>query len=190
MLPKLQKKMSKLISIGKILNFHGIKGEVKMGFTAGNENLIKSLKQVFVFQNNVKIPLDIVSIRFHKNFAIVKFKQINSINEVMPIKGLLVHIEENIFKSKLQNDEFLINDLIGADVFDTENQKIGTVVDMGENKASDLLQIQKTNGLCFMVPFVKEWVPGVDLENNKIVIKMENGIDTTVNQEQNENDKI
>ena len=87
MLPKLQKKMSKLISIGKILNFHGIKGEVKMGFTAGNENLIKSLKQVFVFQNNVKISLDIASVRFHKSFAIVKFKQINSINEVIKNYG-------------------------------------------------------------------------------------------------------
>ena len=61
---------NKLISIGKILNFHGIKGEVKAGFTAGKESLLKSLKQVFVFQNNVKTAYDIESVRFHKNFAI------------------------------------------------------------------------------------------------------------------------
>ena len=182
--------MSKLISVGKILNFHGIKGEVKMGFTAGRETVLKNLKQVFVFTDNVKKQLDVESVRFHKNTAIIKFKQLNSINDVMSVKGLLVHVNEDILKAGLQKDEFLINDLIGLKVYDTEGIEIGKVSDVGENKASNLLEIQKNNGLKFMVPFVKEWVPSVDLENNKIVIKMENGIDTTVNQEQNENDKI
>ena len=45
---------SKLISIGKILNFHGIKGEVKMGFTSGKESVIKSLKKVYIFVDNKK----------------------------------------------------------------------------------------------------------------------------------------
>lgn len=171
--------MNKLISVGKILNFHGIKGEVKMGFTAGNENLIKSLKQVFLFHNDVKSPYDVESVRFHKNFAIIKLKQVNSVNEVLAIKGLLVHVTEEMFKSKLQTDEFLIKDLLNVEVFDTDGNKIGRVVDLGENKANDLLEIEKTNGLKFMVPFVKEWVPNVDLENNKIVVKLSDGIDTS-----------
>lgn len=171
--------MNKLISVGKILNFHGIKGEARMGFTAGNENLIKSLKQVFIFLDNVKYSYDVESVRFHKNFAIIKFRQINSIDEVMEVKGLLVHVTEETFKNKLQKDEFLIKDLLGIDVFDTDGNKIGRVLDLGENKANDLLEIEKTNGLKFMVPFVKEWVPEVDLANNKIVIKMSDGIDTS-----------
>ena len=178
--------MSKLISVGKILNFHGIKGEVKMGFTAGKEDLIKSLKQVYVFIDNVKTSFDIQSVKFHKNTAIVKFKQMNSINDVMQIKGLLVHITEDMLKSKLEKDEFLISDLVGLEAFDTEGSKIGTVFDIGENKASNLLEIQKLNGLKFMVPFVKEWVPVVDLPANKIVIKMIEGIDADVPQQDKE----
>ena len=77
--------MSKLVSVGKILNFHGIKGEVKVGFTSGKENFIASLKKVFVFKNNEKLSLDVVSVRFHKNFAIIKFKQVNSIDDVVNI---------------------------------------------------------------------------------------------------------
>ncbi len=178
--------MSKLISVGKILNFHGIKGEVKMGFTAGKEDLIKSLKQVYVFIDNVKTSFDIQSVKFHKNTAIVKFKQMNSINDVMCIKGLLVHITEDMLKSKLEKDEFLISDLVGLEAFDTEGSKIGTVFDIGENKASNLLEIQKLNGLKFMVPFVKEWVPVVDLPANKIVIKMIEGIDADMPQQDKE----
>lgn len=171
--------MSKLISIGKILNFHGIKGEVKMGFTSGKEQVIKNLKKVYLYINNNKLCYDIETVRFHKNFAIVKFKQINTVNEVMDIKGLLVHIEEDLLKSKLQKDEYLINDLIGLNVFDTNGHKIGIICDMGDNKANDLIQIQKPNGLKFMVPFVKDWVPMVDINNKKIVINMREGIDFT-----------
>ena len=170
--------MSNLVSIGKILNFHGIKGEVKMGFSAGKEDLIKKLKQVYIFQNNIKLTYDVSSVRFHKNFANIKFKQINSVNEVMEIKGLLVHITEDMLKSKLEKDEFLIKDLVGLAAFDTDGNKLGVVADIGENKASNLIEIQKANGLKFMVPFVKEWVPVVDLDNQKIVINMIEGIDT------------
>ena len=169
---------NKLISIGKILNFHGIKGEVKAGFTAGKESLLKSLKQVFVFQNNVKTAYDIESVRFHKNFAIIKFKQINSINEVMAVKGLLLHIYEETLKSGLDKDEFLISDLSGLCAYDTEGNKIGIVSGIGDNNATNLLEIQKTDGLKFLVPFVKEWVPVVDIDNGKIVVNMIDGIES------------
>ena len=96
---------------------------------------------------------------FIKNTAIIKFAQLNSINDVMNVKGLLVHVNEDVLKAGLQKDEFLINDLIGLKVYDTSGIEIGKVSDVGENKASDLLEIQKSNGLKFMVPFVKEWVP-------------------------------
>lgn len=173
-------KMSKLVSIGKILNFHGIKGEVKMGFTSGNESLIKSLKQVCIFVANKKEIFNVLAVRFHKNFAIVKFENVNSIDDVMKIKGALVHVTEEVIKNKLSKDEFLVADLIGLDVFDTQGVKVGIVTDMGTNNASDLVEIQKTNGLKFLVPFVKHWIPVVDMDNRKIIVNMEGGIDTSV----------
>ena len=180
--------MNKLISVGKILNFHGIKGEVKMGYTAGRETVLKNLKQVFVFTDNVKKQLDVESVRFHNNTAIIKFKQLNSINDVMNVKGLLVHVNEDILKAGLQKDEFLINDLIGLKVYDAEGIEIGKVSDVGENKASNLLEIQKNNGLKFMVPFVKEWVPQVDIADNKIVVNLIDGIEPNSNSAENDNE--
>lgn len=172
--------MAKLVSVGKILNFHGIKGEVKMGFTAGKEDLIKSLRVVYIYINNNKVEYTVQSVRFHKNFAIIKFKEINSVNDVMDIKGLLVHIQEDVLKHKLQKDEYLISDLVGLSAFDVNGNKLGVILDMGENRASDLLQIKKDNGLTFMVPFVKELVPEVDIKNKRIVINAIEGLDTTL----------
>lgn len=169
--------MNKLISVGKIINFHGIKGEVKLGYSAGKEDLIKSLKEVYVFINDEKKLLDVEYVRFHKNFALVKFKQLNSINDVMLYKGLLVHIYKDSVKSHLEEDEYLIADLEGLDVFDTDGNKIGTVDVVGENKASNLICVKKPDMKTFLVPFVKELVPVVDLGNKKIVIKLLDGMD-------------
>ena len=120
------------------------------------------------------------SVRFHKNFAIVKFNEINSVNEVMNIKGLLVHTTEDLLKAKLKKDEFLISDLIGLNAFDTDGNKLGIITSLGENKATDLIQIKKDNGLSFMVPFVSELVPEVDLANNRIIINAIEGLDSTI----------
>ena len=61
------------ISVAKILNFHGIKGEARVGYSVGNENKLKSLKSLFVHFQNEYVQLKIKNLRFHKNFAIIKF---------------------------------------------------------------------------------------------------------------------
>lgn len=168
---------NKLISVGKILNFHGIKGEVKMGFTAGNEALIKKLSSVFIFIDNQKKSFQVESVRFHKNFAIIKFSEINSIDEVMTVKGLFVYLEEARVKSELEKDEFLINDLIGLIVKDTKGNNVGIVNQVGENRATSLISVKKPDGKIFLVPFVKELVPEVDTENGYVTVNMIDGLD-------------
>ena len=106
----------------------------------------------------------------------------------MNVKGLLVHINDDVLKAGLQKDEFLINDLIGLKVYDTAGIEIGKVSDVGENKASNLLEIQKNNGLKFMVPFVKEWVPKVDIADNKIVVNLIDGIEPNSNSAEMDNE--
>lgn len=73
--------MRELISIGKILNFHGISGEAKVGYSDAKR--IESAKKVIVKNS----ALTIERVRFHKNFAIVKFKEISDINELLNYKG-------------------------------------------------------------------------------------------------------
>ena len=109
--------MSKLISVGKILNFHGIKGEVKVGYTKGKEQLIESLEKVFVTKNGIQKEYTVESVRFHKQFALIKFEEINSINDVEEIKGLEIKIPREHAETELTEDEFFVSDLIGAEVF-------------------------------------------------------------------------
>lgn len=162
--------MDELISIGKILNFHGIKGEVKLGYTKGKEAQIQNLKTVYINVDGVNKPFTVSSVRFHKQHALVKFAEINSINEVEVIKGKEVRILKTVAEDFLQNDEFLVSDLIGMNVLNSDEELIGTVDEVGSNGASEILEIKDANGKKHLVPFVKQLVPFVDLKSRTIVI--------------------
>ena len=153
-----------LISIAKILNFHGINGEVKAGYSQGNENKLKKLKFVYVNYQNEYLELKIKSLKFHKNFAIIKFENIDNINDVIKYKGLNLYTKESNIIENLDEDEYLISQLTGLKVYDKSGLFLGIVEEVAENKASSLLSVRynKDNKLYF-VPFVKQLVLKVDL---------------------------
>ena len=162
------------ISIGKITNFFGIKGEAKVGYD--NQNQLKSAKRVFLLDDDSKRELDVQLIRFHKNFAIVKFAQINDINELIQYKGQRIFVSKSDALNKLEKDEYLISDLIDCEVYTEDGEKIGVVVNISNNSSQDLLNIKNYLGQISLVPFVNEFFPEVDIKNKKIIIKPIEGL--------------
>jgi len=162
------------ISIGKITNFFGIKGEAKVGFS--DEKRIKEAKFVYMLDDSSKAKLEITSVRFHKNFAIIKFKEINDINELMQFKGQRISVSKNEVLKNLDKNEFLVNDLVGCVVFNENNEKIGEVVAISNNSSQDLLNIKNGFGKIDLVPFVDEFFPVVDIKNKKIIINPIEGL--------------
>ena len=67
-------------------------------------DFIASLSRVFVKKNENYIFLDISSVRFHKNFAIIKFAQINSIDDYYTIRNKDLSIK-NIINSNQFKEE-------------------------------------------------------------------------------------
>ena len=168
--------MTKYISVGKILNFHGIKGEAKVGFTKNQEDFFCSLKRFFVKLNGEYKSLDITNIRLNKNVALVKFAEINSINELMEYKGAFLYVEENTVRESLDEDEFLIDELVGLEVFDTDGKKQGFVVGVSNNGASDLLSVKTNSKKVVLIPFVKAIVPEVSIKDKKVLINNIEGL--------------
>ena len=168
--------MSKFISVGKILNFHGIQGEAKVGFSKNQQDFFLSLSSVYVKDNNEYKCLKITRARLNKTFAIVKFEGINSINELIPLKGSLLFVEEQTIRDNLEEDEFLIDELVGLGVVDTDGNSLGFVVGVSNNGATDLLSVKtKTKNIC-LIPFVKAIVVDVSLKEKKVVINNLEGL--------------
>lgn len=168
--------MTKFVSVGKILNFHGIKGEAKVGFTKNQEDFFCSLDKVFVKKEHDYVPLKIVSSRLHKNLALVKFDGINSIDALLPYKGAFLYVQEDTIRENLEEDEFLIDELVGLEIFDIEGKKQGFVVGVSNNGANDLLSVKTNAKKIVLIPFVKAIVTDVSIKDKKIVINNLEGL--------------
>ncbi len=168
--------MSKYISVGKILNFHGIQGEAKVGYSKNQQDFFCSLKEVFVLSEHEYVPLKIKSCRLNKSFAIVKFEGINSINDILPYKNSLLFVPEETIRESLDEDEFLIDELVGLEVFDTNDRKIGFIIGVSNNGATDLLSVKTKSKKVSLVPFVKAIVTHVSIKDKKVVINNLEGL--------------
>ena len=161
--------MSKYVSVGKILNFHGVRGDAKVGYSRNQQDFLMSLVSVFVLFNNEYIPLKIKSIRFNNKFALIKFDGIDTVNDIVKYKGCLLFVEEQTIRENLDADEFLIDELVGMDVV-ANNNTVGVVVGVSNNGQSDFLSVKTPNKKVSLVPFVKAIVLNVDIKQKIVEI--------------------
>ena len=169
--------MTKYISVGKILNFHAIKRDAKVGFSKNQQDFFMSLDTVYLKDKQNYIPLEIESVKPHKSILIVKFKDIDSINDILQYKGHLLFVEETVIRENLDEDEFLIDELVGLDVLDNnDGSKLGFVIGVSNNGASDLISVKTNSKKICLIPFVKAIVPVVDIQNKKIMINNLEGL--------------
>lgn len=167
--------MNKYVSVGKILNFHGVKGEAKVGYSKSQQGFMECLNNVFILKNNQYLAFKISHIRFNNKFAIIKFNGIDSINDIAEYKGCLIFVDNTTIRENLKEDEFLIDELVGLDVYDGD-KKVGAVVGVSNNGASDLLSVKTGGNNVSLVPFVKAIVLSVDIKNRRIQINNIEGL--------------
>ena len=161
---------NKFVSFGKSVNFHGIKGEIKLGYSRGREDFVAGLKEVYLQAPNGEfIPLSFQYIKFTPKAAIAKFQEFDNINDIMPYKGCALFIEKQAAKNSLEEDEFLINDLIGMEVYQKDVFS-GVVTGVSNNGASDLLSVKTKSERICLVPFVKAIVTHVDIKARRITL--------------------
>ncbi len=163
------------VSVGKILNFHGVHGEAKLGYSKNREEFLAKLSVVYIQVENDYKEFEIANLRFTPKCGIIKFKGIDSLNDIIRYKGCLVFVDECAAREHLEEDEFLIDELVGLDVYDGETC-VGAVVGVSNNGASDLLSVKTKNKNICLVPFVKAIVLSVDIKNRRVQINNLEGL--------------
>ena len=128
------------VSVGKILNFHGVKGEAKFGYSKNREEFLSKLKKVYIQVDNEYKEFTISYLKFTPKCAIIKFKGIDSLNDILAYKGSVVFAEEIVVRENLEEDEFLIDELVGLNVYDGE-ERVGAVVGVFLVPLSKLLPV-------------------------------------------------
>ena len=120
--------MEDLLQVGVITSPHGVRGEVKVFPTTDDVNRFKKLKNVILDDGKTTMEMEIVSVKFFKNLVILKFKGLDTMNDVEKYRRakLLVTRENAV---KLKKDEYFIADLIGLSVVSEEGEELGELTD-------------------------------------------------------------
>ena len=167
--------MEQLLQVGVISSTHGIRGEVKVFPTTDDVKRFKKLKKVILDTGREHLPLEVESVKFFKQFAIVKFKGIDNINDIEKYKGksLLVDRENAV---KLRKDEYFIADMIGLQVYTEDGEAFGVLKDVLETGANDVYIIDSPKHGEVLVPAIKQCILNVDIEGKKMTIHLMEGL--------------
>lgn len=167
--------MEEFLKVGIITSTHGVRGEVKVFPTTDDVKRFKKLKSVYLDTGKEKLPLEIENVKFFKQMVILKFKGIDSLNDVEKYrqKELLVTRENAV---KLHKDEYFIADLIGIRIFDEENKEIGVLDDVMLTGANDVYVINMLDGRELLLPAIKQCILKVDVEDRYMQVHILDGL--------------
>ena len=164
------------LEVGKIINTHGLKGEVKAVTWTDSPDDFEKIKHMTVKRRSAEEQLDVEGIKYQKNNIIIKFAQIKSIEQAEMYKNavLLAKREE---LGELPEGVYYIADLIGCEVFDKQGEKIGDLTEVFSTGSNDVYEIKRTGRKTLYVPIIDGVKDSVDIENKRIVITIPEGLE-------------
>jgi len=167
--------MEDLLQVGAITQTHGLRGEVKVFPTTDDAKRFKKLKEVILDTGKEKMILEIESVKFFKQFVILKFKGFDDINQIERYKGKSLYVtRENAVK--LKKDEYFIADLIDVKVYDETDEYLGVLKDVIVTGANDVYDIALEDGRRLLLPAIKQCVLDVDMEQRKMKVHILDGL--------------
>lgn len=167
--------MKDKVRVGQIVNTQGLRGEVRIYPLTNNKERFEELKDVYL-EDRTNLRLEIEKVRYKNQLVILKFKGLDSINDVEKFKNKFILIGKEDIK-ELPEDTYYIFDLVGLDAYEEDNTYIGKLVDVIQNSAQDLYVVEhKDNKKKIHIPAVKEFIKEIDIEKNIIKVKLIEGM--------------
>lgn len=167
--------MQKRLEIGQIINTFGIKGEVKVFPLTDDIKRFDDLETVYVKTKKESQLYNIESIKYHKNFVLIKFKGINTVEQAEILRNSYLEVDR-AQAIPLNEGEYFIADLIGLEVYSDEGKLIGKVDDIYNTGANDIYVVKDDLGKQTLLPGIKDVIKNVDLEKGQIIVHLIPGL--------------
>jgi len=159
--------MDKYIAAGKILNTHGVRGQVKIEVWLDSPAFFNSFKTLYLDSNKAIKPL---SAFVQKNNVIATLEGIEDINSAIPLKGKTVYID----RADAPKNMIFLQDLIGCKVIDADNKEVGILEEIMERPASDIYVVRGESE--HLIPAVPEFITELDPFNGMVRVNLIEGM--------------
>lgn len=167
--------MEDLLQVGVITTTHGIRGEVKVFPTTDDAHRFDYLKSVLLDTGKELCELDIERVKYFKQYVILKFKDVDDINDIEPYKGKSLYVTRE-FAVPLKENEYYIADLIDMKVYLEDGSFFGTLKDVMETGANDVYVMETEAFGEVLIPAIKDCIKAVDVEQGTMTIHLLEGL--------------
>ena len=167
--------MQEYFEVGQIVNTFGIKGFLKVKPFTDNKERFEELKSVYIMQKGKSKEVQIEEVSYQKEMVLLKLKGIDDLTEAEKYKGAYLKIARKDAK-KLPKDTYFIADLIGLNVYTQEGELLGKLDDIFKTGANDVYVVKNEIGKQILLPATKEVLKQIDLENEKIIVHLIEGL--------------
>ncbi len=170
--------MENWFNVGKIVNTHGIRGEVRViSSTDFPDERYAPGSTLYLFPGNHKepTPLIVKTHRKHKNFDLLSFEGFENMNDVEKWKNSILKIKEDQL-TELSEGEYYFYEIIGCHVVTEQGEEIGAVKEILTPGANDVWVVGGSNGKDILIPYIPDVVKEVSIEEKKIIIDPMEGL--------------
>ncbi|MGB7604077.1 MAG: ribosome maturation factor RimM [Lutisporaceae bacterium] len=166
--------MLEYLSIGQIVNTHGIQGEIKVYPLTNDITRFEKLKEVYIEAKDEIKKYPVKSVKYLKNTVIMKLEGIDTMNDAEKLKELYLKVGR-WDAVPLPKDTFFICDIVDSEVYDIRIGLLGkltNVIQTGSNDVYVVMQDKKE----ILIPALKTIVKEIDLKNKKITVDLPEGL--------------
>ncbi|MBD8068322.1 ribosome maturation factor RimM [Bacillus sp. PS06] len=170
--------MEKWFNVGKIVNTHGIKGEVRViSKTDFADERYRVGNDLYLFLPEQKEPLHVVvkSHRTHKQFDLLEFEGYSDVNLVERFKNAIIKVPEEQL-TDLNDGEYYFHQIIGCTVITDTGDEIGKITEILTPGANDVWVIKGKNGKEILIPYIDDIVKQINIEEKMITIEVMEGL--------------
>ena len=160
---------NELIETGKIVNTHGMRGEVKLQPWADSPDFLTGFEHFYIDE----VPVKVLSARVHKGCVIAALEGVDDINAAIRLKNKIIKVKKDDIE--LEEGMYLVADLIGLSAVDAETgEELGIVSDVLSLPSNNVYVIKGKREI--LVPAVPEFIIKTNLEEKYIKIRLIEGM--------------
>ncbi|MDP4162648.1 MAG: ribosome maturation factor RimM [Bacillota bacterium] len=170
--------MEKWFNVGKIVNTHGLRGEVRVISKTDfpqERYKVGNVLSLFMPKETDPIQLKVKTYRSHKNFDLLTFEGYENIGQVEKFRDGILKVPESQL-GQLKENEYYFHEIIGCTVTTTSGEELGKVTEILIPGANDVWVIKGKGGKEILIPYIEEVVLKVDVKEKQITIEPMEGL--------------
>jgi 16S rRNA processing protein RimM len=161
--------------LGKITRLFGYKGELIFFFDVDDITEYQGLDAVFIDVNGALVPYIIKSIKLHKgNTAIVRLEDVDDVESANRMLNMDLYLPLSTLP-ELEGNNFYYHEIIGYEVFDTTEGRVGVVASVNDQTAQALLVINDGDRE-ILFPVVDDLIDRLDRKKKELYVRFPDGL--------------